>query len=209
MNVNRRNFIKAATAGAGGLATRSVFGQGDTGGGKPLRVALIGCGLQGIGVHIPALCKERLVALVDPDTRQIAKALQRVRQMSPATDTAAIRTFGDYRKFFDEMGKELDAVFIATPNHQHALPALLAIRLGIHVYVEKPLAHTIAEARQITAEARKANLKRAQENYEFVNLELQRIAAKRDEALTASREEAMEPLPAEIADAAVAETVEG
>ncbi|MDD4101569.1 MAG: Gfo/Idh/MocA family oxidoreductase [Kiritimatiellae bacterium] len=158
MNVNRRNFIKAATAGAGGLATRSVFGQGDTGGGKPLRVALIGCGLQGIGVHIPALCKERLVALVDPDTRQIAKALQRVRQMSPATDTAAIRTFGDYRKFFDEMGKELDAVFIATPNHQHALPALLAIRLGIHVYVEKPLAHTIAEARQITAEARKAGV---------------------------------------------------
>jgi predicted dehydrogenase len=78
--------------------------------------------------------------------------------MAPDADTAAIRTFADYRKFFDEMGKELDAVSIATPNHQHALPALLAMRRGIHVYVEKPLTHTLAEARQLAEEARRCKV---------------------------------------------------
>ena len=132
-----------------------VCGQNATAEKKPLRVALIGCGLQGVGVHIPALCKERLVAVVDPDKRRTDAALKRVREVSPATDVAAIRTFNDYRKLFDEMGRELDAVLIATPNHQHALPALLAIRRGIHVYVEKPLAHTIAEVRLLREEAKK------------------------------------------------------
>jgi predicted dehydrogenase len=156
--MNRRQFIGTVAAGVGGLAASHVCGQTAPAEKKPLRVALIGCGLQGIGVHIPALCKERLVALADPDSRQIAKALKRVREVSPATDAAAVRTFGDYRQMFDAMGKELDAVLIATPNHQHALPALLAIRRGIHVYVEKPLAHTIAEARQLAEEARKAGV---------------------------------------------------
>ena len=156
--MNRRTFIKTVAAGVGGLSAWGACGQGTAGGDKPLRVALIGCGLQGIGVHIPAVCKERLVALVDPDKRQLAGALKRVREVSPATDAAAIRTFGDYRRLFDEMGKELDAVVIATPNHHHALPALLAIRRGIHVYVEKPLAHTLGEARQLTEEARRAGV---------------------------------------------------
>jgi predicted dehydrogenase len=56
------------------------------------------------------------------------------------------------------MGKELDAVMIATPNHQHALPALLALRRGIPVYVEKPLTHTLAEARLLTEEARRCKV---------------------------------------------------
>ena len=155
MKWGRRDFIKTTVAGVGGLSAWRVCGQTAPAGKKPLRVALIGCGLQGIGVHIPALCKERLVALADPDSQQITQALKRVREVSPATDTAAIRTFGDYRKLFDAMGKELDAVFIASPNHHHALPALLAIRLGLHVYVEKPLAHTLAEARLLTEEARR------------------------------------------------------
>ncbi|NLC80709.1 MAG: Gfo/Idh/MocA family oxidoreductase, partial [Lentisphaerae bacterium] len=139
----------------GGFVAARAYGQSAPAEKKPLRVALIGCGLQGVGVHIPALCQERLVAVVDPDTRRLDAALKRVREVSPATDTAAIRTFGDYRRLFDAMGRELDAVLIATPNHQHALPALLAIRLGLHVYVEKPLAHTIEETRQLVAEARR------------------------------------------------------
>jgi predicted dehydrogenase len=156
-NMNRRKFIKAA-AGAGGLSALRVCGQNAPAEKKPLRVALIGCGAQGIHVHIPALCKERLTALADPDSRQLAQALKRVHEVSPGTDTAAVKTFADYRRLFDAMGKELDAVLIATPNHQHALPALLAIRFGIHVYVEKPLAHTIAEARQLAEEARRGGV---------------------------------------------------
>ena len=152
--LNRRNFIKAAAAGIGGMSALSVCGQCATETKKPLRVAVIGCGGRGITL-LPEICNELVVALVDPDRRQLAGALDKIRKSSPATDVATIRTFSDYRKMFDEMGKDLDAVIIATPNHKHALPALLAIRLGIHVYVEKPLTLTIGEARQLAEEARR------------------------------------------------------
>lgn len=59
---------------------------------------------------------------------------------------------------FDEIGKNIDAVFIATPNHQHALPAMLAMQLGKNVYCEKPLCHTIAEARELRAMAAKSKV---------------------------------------------------
>jgi hypothetical protein len=155
--ITRRNLLAMTAAAAGAAAVLPARAQPApaAAGRKPLRVALIGCGVQGIGVHIPELCKERLVALVDPDKRQLDKAFKRVKELSPGTDTAAIKTFSDYRTFFEAMGKELDAVTIASPNHQHALPALLAIRRGLHVYVEKPLTHTLAEARQLAEEARK------------------------------------------------------
>ncbi|HNX33848.1 MAG TPA: Gfo/Idh/MocA family oxidoreductase [Kiritimatiellia bacterium] len=155
--MNRRAFVQAAAA-VGAVSALRVCGQGVPAEKKPLRVAVIGCGGQGTHVHIPAACRERLVALVDPDKRQIEGALKRVREVSPETDVAAIRPFADYRKLFDAMGKELDAVMIATPNHQHALPALLAMRCNIPVYVEKPLTHTIAEARRLTEEARRSGV---------------------------------------------------
>ena len=56
------------------------------------------------------------------------------------------------------MGDSLDAVFIATPNHHHALPALLAIRHGVNVYGEKPMAHTMEEVIRIGEEGRKAGV---------------------------------------------------
>ena len=156
--LNRRGFLKGA-AGAGALAAWRAAGQtASPSADQPLRVALIGCGVQGTHVLLPAACKERVAALVDPDAAQLQNAFKRIREVSPGTDTSGIRTFSDYRQLFDVMGKELDAVMIATPNHQHALPALLAMRRGLHVYVEKPLTHTLAEARQLTEEAREAGV---------------------------------------------------
>jgi predicted dehydrogenase len=148
--------MKAAAVGVGGLSALSVCGQSAAAANKPLRVALIGCGNgRGLPVLLPEACKERVVAVVDADRRQSAKALAVIgKNVSPAA-AAAVGVFSDYRKLFDEMGQELDAVMIATPNHQHALPALLAIRRGIHVYVEKPMAHTIAEARLLREEAKR------------------------------------------------------
>jgi len=122
---------------------------------KPLRIAVIGCGGQGVRTLLSESCKERVMALVDPDSRRIEAALTQVRKVAPSVDTTTIKTFADYRKLFDRMGKELDAVMIATPNHHHAPPALLAIRRGIHVYLEKPLTHTIHAARQVRKEAKR------------------------------------------------------
>lgn len=173
--MNRRSFIKTTVAGVGGMTVLGASGQDAAAANKTLRVALIGCGSYGTYAHIPAILGqittssspdgvrthhpetggERLVAVVDPDSRQINNAMARIKKISPGADTSKIRKFADYRKMFADMDKELDAVIIATPIHQHALPALMAIRRRIHVYLEKPLAHTIAEVRMITEEARR------------------------------------------------------
>jgi len=155
--VTRREFIKTTAAGAGGIAASNLCGQ-STGGSKVLlRAAVIGCGGRGITL-LPVLCSESVVALVDPDKRQISQALDKIRKVSPSDDTSKIRTFSDYREMFDAMDGKLDAVVIATPNHHHAPAALLAIRRGIHTYVEKPMALTIGEARQLKEEANKAGV---------------------------------------------------
>jgi hypothetical protein len=156
--MKRREFLKTMAAGVGGLSALNARGQSAASAQKPLRVALVGCGGQGVGTLLPQACTERVVALADPDPSRIEAALAQVRKTTPSADTAAIKTFSDYRKLFDAMGKELDAVIIATPNHQHAPPALMAIRRGIHVYVEKPLTHTIHEARLLRDEAKRCGV---------------------------------------------------
>jgi predicted dehydrogenase len=64
-------------------------------------------------------------------------------------------TFFDYRQLLDKMAKELDAVMVSTPDHSHALPSLLAMQAGKHVYCQKPLAHTPAEVRLMREAAAK------------------------------------------------------
>jgi len=161
---SRRSFLKSALVVAGSLSGGELLAASKTKktpapavvtAEKPLRVAVIGCGGQGRSAHVPPAVRERLVALVDPDEQCLNKALKRAKEMAPEIDPRKIRTFYDYRKLFDEMGRELDAVIIATPNHHHALPALMAMQLGIHVYVEKPLCYNIAEARLLAEYARK------------------------------------------------------
>ena len=65
-----------------------------------------------------------------------------------------VKTYYDYRKMFDEMHKQVDAVFIAIPDHSHACATMMAIKLGKHVYCEKPLTHDIYEARALGQAAR-------------------------------------------------------
>ena len=57
------------------------------------------------------------------------------------------KKFTDFRKMFDEMAKSIDAVTVSTPDHTHAVAAMTAMKLGKHVYCQKPLAHTVFEAR--------------------------------------------------------------
>jgi hypothetical protein len=64
------------------------------------------------------------------------------------------KVFSDYRRMFDQMHRQFDAVFVAAPDHHHAPAAMRAITLGKHVYCEKPLTHNIDEARQLTLAAR-------------------------------------------------------
>ncbi len=153
-DLNRREFLQKAAAGIGGVAACSVWGEDKGTPKKAVRAVLIGCGGHGLTL-LPQICKENVVALVDPDKRRIRHALNKIRSVKPSADVSKIRSFADYRKLFEEMADEVDAVAIATPNHHHAPAALLAVRRGIHVYVEKPMALTIGEARQLTEEAKR------------------------------------------------------
>ncbi|MDF2440724.1 MAG: hypothetical protein JWN98_1708 [Abditibacteriota bacterium] len=159
--LSRRDFMKIAAAGTGVAAGAQLLDMpyilaapAPTGDQAKLRTAVIGCGGRGISSHVRPAAREHLVALVDPDEKNLEAALKKAAE-EPGVDPSKIRTFTDYRKFFDAMNKEVDAVFIATPNHHHALPALIAMQHGIGVYVEKPLAFNIDEARTMGEYARR------------------------------------------------------
>lgn len=154
---SRRTFIKGAgmfAASAAFLPVRGILGA-DAAQDK-LRVAVIGCGGQGVGTHIPGALQQKLVACVDPSPKSIANAMKKAQSVDKANfNPENVKTFSDYRELFDKMKNEIDAVSIATPNHHHALPALIAMSLGKHVYVEKPMAHDIKESRLMAEYAKK------------------------------------------------------
>ena len=160
MNVRlgRREFMKTAAAGVGAVAGARLLDMPYIIAAPPagkLRTAMIGCGGQGTNAHVPHAARENLVALIDADDNNLAKAMKKAKEANPNLDTAKVRTFHDYRTFFDQMHKEVDAVFIATPNHHHALPALIAMYHGIGAYVEKPMAYDIHEARLMAEYAKR------------------------------------------------------
>lgn len=145
---SRRTFLKNFSLAAGGISATQLFpafGRVSNPANK-LNCVVIGCGAKG-KTHIATAAAENLVALVDADESRLDQA--RALAASKHADAEKIRTFTDYREMFDKMGKQIDAVFIATPNHQHALPSMMAMQLGKGVYCEKPLSHTIAEARML------------------------------------------------------------
>jgi hypothetical protein len=81
---------------------------------------------------------ENIVALCDVDWNYARDCFN---------DYPDAKKYLDWRNMFEEMGKDIDAVMIATPDHTHALPAVLAMRQGMHVFVQKPLTHSVYESR--------------------------------------------------------------
>jgi len=150
--MSRREWLKrtAAVAGAAGagLLHAPVIRAADSPNSK-LGTVVIGCGGRGMTSHLPEAIRERLVALVDVDEKQFAKCTKFIESKFKTLKMGSFKTYVDYRKMFDECAKDIDAIFVATPNHHHALPAMIAMKLGKAAYVEKPLSHTIQEARAL------------------------------------------------------------
>ena len=145
--LSRRTFLKGlAAGGAVALAGPRILSARSPN--EKLNIACIGAGGRG-GAHVQSALGENLVALADVDRLHLEKAAEK------ATRAAA---FTDYRKMFDKMHKDIDAVVVATPDHTHAHATMTALRLDKHVYTEKPLAHSIFEARAMAAEAAKRKL---------------------------------------------------
>ena len=68
------------------------------------------------------------------------------------------RPFYDYRKMFDSMANDIDAVAVSTPDHTHFHPSMIAMDLGKHLYCEKPMAHTVDQVRRMTQKASEKNV---------------------------------------------------
>jgi len=112
--------------------------------GRPVNIACVGCGGKGAD-DIRGIAHENIVALCDVDPSRAASTFQAY---------PAVRKFTDYRTMLAEMDDQIDAVTVSIPDHMHYPVALLAIQMGKHVYVQKPLTHTIAEARRLREAAR-------------------------------------------------------
>ena len=143
--LTRRDFLKSAAISAGSLTfvgTQVLRGAPPS---EKLNVAIVGAGGRG-GAHIGGARSENIVALCDIDANRLSKAAEKL---------SGIRKYADYRQMLAEMGDKIDVVCVATPDHTHAVVAMEAMKAGKHVYVEKPLTHSIAEARALTEAARK------------------------------------------------------
>ncbi|MCE9604740.1 MAG: Gfo/Idh/MocA family oxidoreductase [Planctomycetia bacterium] len=143
---SRRDFLKtSAVVGSGFFIADSYAQVPSKSANERVRLACIGVGGKGGSDTDQAADLCDLVALCDCDENTLngkAKALA-----TKDKRFADAKLYTDYRKLFDEVGKSIDAVTISTPDHTHAGPAMRALKSGIHTYVQKPLSHTVFEAR--------------------------------------------------------------
>ncbi len=145
---SRRNFIKTSTlAGAGvWVAAQPTFAQSKSANEK-LNVACIGVGGMGSGD-----CRDmashgcNIVAVCDVNDESAKGTYEKFPDA---------KRFHDFREMFDKMAKDIDAVTVSTPDHTHAVASMMAMKLGKHVYTQKPLTHDVFEARALTEAAAK------------------------------------------------------
>ena len=151
---SRRSFVKGSAVAAASLALPQILPSrlfGQTAPSNQIGVALVGSGWMGSG-HLDALVgfpEFRVRAVCDVDRWRRDAGAQKVNQAYGGKDCASVR---DFREVCAR--PDIDAVFIATPDHWHALIAIAAIRAGKDVYVEKPLTLTLREGRALVQEAR-------------------------------------------------------
>jgi len=156
--LTRRWLIGAGAAAAASLLTQESLANSAPSTAKPgdrLNVACIGMGgrmdslvreiSQGLGQNVVALC--------DVDSNQIANTVRNVGDVLKSA-----KVYSDYRKLLANEKKNIDAVIVATPDHWHVPICTAVIHAGKHIYCEKPLAHTVGEARHLRELSRKSNV---------------------------------------------------
>ncbi|MDR0510947.1 MAG: Gfo/Idh/MocA family oxidoreductase [Rikenellaceae bacterium] len=160
--ISRRGFLqKAGALSAAAVVSASIVDAAVKAGKKTASPKVVGAGgkvniaLVGIGNRGKEVAKElyktglcNVVALCDVDLK--AKHTQEIIAMFPGAPQ-----FSDFRKMFDKMGGQIDAAMVATPDHSHFPICIEAMRRGIHVYVEKPLARTFLECELLMAAEKK------------------------------------------------------
>ncbi len=143
VHLERREFLRQAllagtatlTAGAFVRPERALAARGPN---EKLNLACVGVANKGAH-NIDNLTSENIVALCDVDSLHLGKMSERF---------PGAKTYVDFRELLDKE-KHLDAVVVSTPDHTHAIPVMWALRRGLDVYCEKPLAHSVYEVRQM------------------------------------------------------------
>ena len=148
-NMTRRSFLETTGAVAAGftiLPGSVISGLGKRAPSDKLNIAVVGIGGMGNSNLKAVKGTENIVALCDVDWAYSKNVF---------AENPNAKAYWDWRKMYDEMGKSIDAVIVATADHSHAIIAATAMTLGKHVYVQKPLTHTVYESRLLTRLAAK------------------------------------------------------
>jgi len=148
-SISRRDFMgAAATAAVFTIVPRHVLGgPRHIAPSEKLNIAGVGIGGRGEG-DLHEVGSENIVALCDVDDKYAARVFKKYPNA---------KKYHDFRRMLDQE-KNIDAVVVAVPDHNHAVVAMTAIKMGKHVYCEKPLAHSIYEVRKLTEAAREAGV---------------------------------------------------
>ena len=145
--LSRRQFLQTgALAGVGFWAAGGVSLVGARDANSKLNIACIGVSGKGGSDTDQAGSLGNIVALCDVDSTFLEPKAKKYPKA---------KTYSDYRKMYDEMMKDIDAVTVSTPDHNHACASMMAIKNKKHVYCQKPLTHTVFEARSLREAARK------------------------------------------------------
>ncbi|RPI21209.1 MAG: gfo/Idh/MocA family oxidoreductase [Acidobacteria bacterium] len=168
--LSRREFVAAGAAAATIVPRHVLGGAGYVPPSETVNIAIIGTGGQGT-VNLKSLFDEpdaRVIAIADPSEttdvsrfyyRFVAGRLPTLKLIKDTyakqnrTDFKGCADYVDFRQML-EKEKDIDAVLVATPDHWHALVSIAAMKLGKHVYCEKPLCHSIEEVRKVTQVAK-------------------------------------------------------
>ncbi|HEY0456431.1 MAG TPA: Gfo/Idh/MocA family oxidoreductase [Verrucomicrobiae bacterium] len=137
-SLTRRKFIQRSTLATGTFLASAPYLLRAQGANNKLNIAVVGAGGKGAS-DTDSCASENIVALCDVDENTLK---DRARKYPEA------KLFRDYRKMLDEM-KNVDAVIVATPDHHHAIASTMAMKMGKHVYCQKPLTHSVSEARRM------------------------------------------------------------
>jgi predicted dehydrogenase len=149
---NRRDFLKTtAAAGIGYWVAGGVAAQPSKSPNEQIQFACIGVGGKGNSDSAHAAENGVIVAICDVRESELNR-----KKKDSAFERAA--TYTDFRKMLEELGDSIDAVTVSTPDHTHAVAAAMAMKQGKHVYCQKPLTHSIYEARTLGELARKHNV---------------------------------------------------
>lgn len=143
---SRRHFIRQVTAGAAGtVAAPAILSTAAPN--SKAAIACVGVGGKGWGDMLEVAAGNEIVAICDIDETRLAKAAEKF---------PSAKTYTDWRKLLEQPG--IDGIVVTTPDHTHAPVSAVAMEQGLHCYTQKPLTHSIHEARRLTEIAKKTGV---------------------------------------------------